>query len=142
LKIFVVQVYIEPGINYPFSYIFQQRIHEILSGLVQPSEAFSRNYGSDFEVVLFLSAKRNISAPEIAGPGVYRKRKEVEYTIFVPHDGGDANQLGDYTKPLRDLLVGVIDVLERLKLDATEVKKNVDAIVKEIISDPAMLRKR
>ena len=142
LKIFVGQVYIKLGINYPFSHVFQRRMHEILSGLVQPSEEFDRRYGNDFNVMFNLSAKRDISTPEIVGPAVYKKTKDVEYTIFLPHDGSDANELGDYAKPIRDFLVSVSDALKRLELDATEVNKNTDAIIKEITLDPAMFKKR
>jgi hypothetical protein len=122
--------------------VFQQRIGETLSGLVHPSEEFSRRYGSDFRIIFTLSAKRDISFPEIVGPTVYKKTKDVEYSIFIPHDGSDANKLVDYTKPIRNFLLGVSSALERLKLDANEVKNNIDSIVKEITLDPAILKRR
>jgi hypothetical protein len=141
LRIHIVQIYVNAGIRYSFTHVFQRRMQEILSNLVRPSGEFSRRYGSDFAVVFNLSAQTGISVPRIVGPAVYRKTKDVEYTIFLPHDGSDANQLDDYTKQIRDFLAGVIDVLERLKLDAAPVKEKTDDIVREISSDPAMIDK-
>jgi hypothetical protein len=142
LKIFTRQIYTEPGIDYPLSHVFQQRIGEILSGLVHPSEEFRRTYGSDFRIIFKLSAKRDISFPEIIDPKVYKKTKDVEYSIFIPHDGSDVNKLDDYTKPIHNFLLDVSSALERLKLNADEVKNNIDSIVKEITLDPAILKKR
>jgi hypothetical protein len=122
--------------------VFQGRISEILSELIQPSDDFVRKYGSNFEIVFYLSAKKNIPKPEIAGPGVYKKTREIEYTIFLPHDGSEAKALGDYAGPMRALLAGVHDVLDRLRLDTSGLDRKADSIVREITSDPAMFADR
>ncbi len=142
MRIYFSQVYIEPGVNYPFSHVFQQRMSAAVSDLVQASENFIRKFGNDWKVIFNVSAKKEILAPEIVGPAVFKRTKDVEFTIFLPHDGTDANQLADYTKPIRHLLLGAIDVLEKLKLDPTELKKRIDSVVMELSSDPTMFKRR
>jgi len=43
MRVYVGQIYIQPGINYPFSHIFQKWIGEELTKLIKPSEIFLKN---------------------------------------------------------------------------------------------------
>lgn len=109
---------------------------------MHPSEEFNRRYGNDFRIIFTLSAKVAIFSPEIVGPLVYRKSKDVEYSIFIPHDGSDAATLSDYTTPIRNFIVGVTNALERLELDTSELRNNMDSIVKEITTDASIFKMR
>ena len=86
MKVHFRQIYIEPGVTFPFSCDLQRRLAREVSALVEPSAKFLKKYGDDFELTFNVSAKSGIDANEIRGPSVFRRAKDVEYTIFLPFD--------------------------------------------------------
>jgi hypothetical protein len=86
MKVFVSQLNIQPGVSFPFSHVMQSLLHETLSALAVPSPAFTDKYGADFNLIVRLSAKREPKQNEIKGPTVFKKEKEVEYTLFLPFE--------------------------------------------------------
>src|SRR5258708_18394290 len=100
MRIYFSQVYIEPGVNYPFSHVFQQRMSAAVSDLVQASENFIRKLGIDWKVIFNVSAKKEILATEVVRPAVSKSDKDVKFTIFFPHDSSHSNPLTNYPQPL------------------------------------------
>lgn len=140
MKIFVGQIYIEVGINYPFSHIFQGWISEQLSSLVTSSQKFDEKY-PDFNLVFNLSAKAELTSPLIKGPTVFRKTKDVEYSIFLPyfeHDWSDPRTL---RKPLRSFLDAAATLLQSLGADVSELQARSESLIDHILADPEMIRK-
>lgn len=86
MKISFTQAYITPGINFPFSHHFQKRISNQVSSSISDAQMFYEKYGQDFSMSIYISAENSTVGPRVVGPGVYRKGKEVEYTIFLPFD--------------------------------------------------------
>src|SRR5438128_660345 len=86
MKVHFGQIYIEPGVEFPFSHLFQRYLAKEVTALVVPSGKFIEKYGSDFELMFRISAKNGIQDNEIRGPTVFRKAKDVEYTVFLPFD--------------------------------------------------------
>jgi hypothetical protein len=82
MKIFVGQIYIKPGITFPFSLQFQRWLGDALTERVEASEQFCKAYGANFALGLRISAKEEISEPEIKGPTVFKRNRNVEFTIF------------------------------------------------------------
>lgn len=141
MKIFVSQIYIQVGINYPFSYIFQKWMHEELSKLVKPSGAFLKKYSEDFEIMFRLSAKSEIKEAEIKGPTIYKKDKDIEFTVFLPHNGKPVESCEDCRRPLEIFFGCMVIVLESLTLDASLIKGNSNYLIDKILSDDSMFEK-
>jgi hypothetical protein len=135
------QCYIEDGANFPFSHHFQGRVSEEIGQLVASSAKFTEKYGSDFDLIFNVSAKKVIKDNEIRGPSVFRKTKQVEYSIFLPFDviirGSDAPKLA-----LRFLLQGVCEVLALLGIDEGRLLENQESLVEGILADPNVLAER
>ena len=86
MQVFFGQIYIKPGISFGFSHRFQTYLGQKVSALVSPSREFTERYGSDWELMFRISAKEGITENELRGPTVFRKDKDVEFTIFLPFD--------------------------------------------------------
>src|ERR1700733_5134476 len=101
MNIWVSQIYVTPGVRFPFSWRMQVRLSDKLTSLVGPSPEFQARYGGGYEVGVNLSAKTGIDANVIAGPTVFKKTKSVEYTLFLPFDRimgpGEFRVSGEYT---------------------------------------------
>jgi hypothetical protein len=138
MKVAFSQVYIELGANFPFSVHFQRRLTKDVTALVQPSAKFIEIYGSDFELIFRISAKHNLSDNEVRGPTVFRKAKDVEYTIFLPFDVIVAHSHAP-KHALMFLLNGVCDVLDRLEIDTERLRDAQQSLIEAICADPSML---
>ena len=86
MNISVGQIYIEPGVNFPFSHLMQVWLGQQLSALASPTADFVNAYGIDFSLVIRISARKSLKANEIKGPTVFKRTKDVEYTIFLPYE--------------------------------------------------------
>lgn len=132
------QIYVEPGVSFPFSHQFQRWISEEMTALVEPSAKFLKKYGSDFELIFNVSAKKDLQDNEIRGPSVFRKTKDVEYTLFLPFD--IIMRYADAPRhALRFLFRGVCDVFDKLEIDKASLLDKQDFLIQGICSDPTML---
>ena len=139
MKVYFGQLYIRPGINFPFSHIFQHYISEKVTALTFASAKFVQEYGEDFDLIFRMSAKEGLRQNEIRGPTVFRRTKDVEYSIFLPFDV----IVGEPDVPraaLRYLFDGVCDVFNRLGIDRRQVAEASDSIIEQVCSDPAMFK--
>src|SRR5438132_14279232 len=84
MKVWFGQIYIGPGVSFPFSHHFQRRLSHEVTALVEPSEKFIKKFGREFELMFRISAKQKLKRNEIRGPTVFNKTRDVEYTIFLP----------------------------------------------------------
>ncbi|HKD36361.1 MAG TPA: hypothetical protein VKB78_06155 [Pirellulales bacterium] len=137
MKIEVIQVYITPGVVFPFTHYFQRRVNEALTSLVQPSAEFIAKYGADYTLIFYMSAKRQLAQTEIAGPGVFRKDRDVEYTLFLPFDEivQDKDVQGATLKALFD---AIRSVLNSLGFDTKRLSAHEAGLIDEIKSNPKM----
>jgi hypothetical protein len=85
MNIFFGQIYIEPGITFPFSHKFQKLISEEVTKNTSPSAYFKNLYGGDWDLIFRISAKQEIDNLEIRGPTKFKKDCDVEYTLFLPY---------------------------------------------------------
>jgi hypothetical protein len=137
MEIAFSQIYIEAGVAFPFSYRFQHYISRKVMAAVTPSATFREKYGRDFDLVFNVSAKTGTNDNEIRGPAVFKKTKDVEYTIFLPFDV--ISRKRDVPRSaLQFLLKGTCSVLEALDIDTTRLKKQQDSIIDKICSTPNM----
>lgn len=142
MKIFLGQVYVQAGVNYPFSHQFQKWMSEVLSGCTEASKKYIEVYGADFNLIFRLSAKANIPNAEVKGPTVFKKTKDVEYTIFLPHEGSGFPSPPDYSRVLSILFDSIIAILEELEVDVTKLVNDAPDLIKQIVSNPTMFKKQ
>lgn len=138
MKIFVSQIYIEAGINYPFSHSFQRWISDELSSLVPPSPAYDQQYPG-FDLMFRMSAKAELATPLIKGPTVFKKTKDVEFSIFLPYIEHDPSDPRSLLKPLKLFLDAVATVLQSLGVDVSELQACSDSLIERIIGNPEMI---
>lgn len=138
IKVYFSQCYIEPA-AFPFSHLFQKRLSREVTALVEPSAEFQKRYGDDFDLVFNVSAKQKIRDNEVRGPAVFRKDRNVEFTVFLPFDvimrKADAPRVA-----LAFLLNGVAYGFDKLEIDNSKLLKKQESIIKGICADPTMLK--
>lgn len=138
MRVWFGQIYIEPGVNCPWSTLFQQYMSREISALVDPSKCFIDEYGDDYNLVFNVSAKQWISDNEIRGPKVFRRTKDVEFTLFVPFDR--IVERADGPEVFMSFLIdGVVVVLETLSIDSSRVRDSRQSIIDIVCSNRAML---
>jgi len=139
MKVHFGQIYIKPGVAFPFSHLFQRRLSDEITALVLPSAAFVQLYGDDWQLIFRISAKRNITDNEIRGPSVFKKAKDVEFTIFLPFDviQRDASIA---QSAIVFLLRGVCSVLGSLGFDTSNIDACQSGLAESISSDPTMFK--
>ena len=142
MKIYVSQIYIEAGINYPFSHHFQAWLSQELTNRVRPSRQFLETYSDQFNIVFNVSAKVQLKHPQVKGPTVFRRTKDVEYTVFLPHNGVNPNSANALRQPLRHLIDSIADVLQGLGMDVSKVLGDSSAMIEHVISIPKMVREQ
>ncbi len=139
MQVFLRQIYIELGASYPFSHIFQHRMSKEVGSRVVASENFKKKYGTNYQLGFNLSAKRSIQENEIRGPTVFKKQRDVEFTIFLPFDT-IARKRDPLMGALNYLFQGVYSVLESLEIDTQALRESENSILKQVRHDPTMLK--
>ena len=142
MKIFVGQIYIEPGVAYPFSHHFQIWISEELTKRIRPSTKFINAYSDDYNLIFNLSAKSKILEPEIKGPTVFKDDKDVEFTIFLPYEIFELPEKDEYEQPLILLFSCIVQVLQSLGMDVSRLERDAASLIKQARSDPSMIAVR
>jgi hypothetical protein len=140
MTIGVGQIYVEVGATYPFTYHFQNWLSEELTKRVPPSKEFIEAYGTDFDLMFNVSAKTKINVPEIKGPTVFKRTKDVEFSVFLPHDGRQPCKPDDCRQPIKFLLDSIVIVLSRLDLDASNVLKDAPFLLEHTVTAPEMIK--
>jgi hypothetical protein len=139
MNIYATQIYIEAGINYPFSHIWQRFMFRQLTLRVQPSKKFCQTYGDDFDLTFNISSKSAIERPEVFGPTVFKKDKDVEYTIFLTYDRTTTlDNLRSFDAVLQQLFAEIVNVLEKLEIDTDLLVKDAPQLIDEIIGEKSM----
>ena len=138
MNIYVSQIYIEVGANYPFTHHFQKFLSRSLSDRIVMSRAFATRYGDDFDLIFNMSAKSELEDTEIKGPTVFKRDKYVEYSIFLPYreHNHDPKMLKGVVVAL---LAGIARVLEDLDFDAASISDAADEWAERIVGDPVMI---
>ncbi len=92
----------------------------------------------DSELMFRVSAKRGINRPEILGPTVYRKTREVEFTIFLPFKILVIDNLPGYKELLDALLESIVGVLQGAGVNTKGIERNKAELIRIILSDRNM----
>lgn len=140
MRISVRQIYIEPGVTFSFSHRMQIWLSRELSAIGKPSQAYVKEYDADFDLVINLSARTKALENEIRGPTVFKRTKDVEYTLFLPYDR-IAREAGGCRVAMEFLLAGVQEILAKARIHARGFEARRSFLIEHICSDPAMLKK-
>ena len=81
----------------------------MLTERIAPSEMFVKRYGDDFNLIFRMSAKSGIDETQILGPTVFKRDKDVEYSIYLPFTQAPC----DFQK-LRDALGSLFEAIVRV----------------------------
>lgn len=141
MRIAVSQIYIEAGVNYPFTHIFQKYISKELSIIVASSPEFDQKF-PDFTLVINMSAKSDLAGFFVKGPSVYKKTKDVEFSVFLPYFKHDPSDPGSLHEALTLFLEAVASVLETLGSDISELRFRAASIIEHILANPEMIKSR
>lgn len=141
MKIHFGQIYIEPGISFPFSFVFQRRLSSEISALLAASLKFTQQYGADWTLMFRISAKRTIHDNEIRGPSIFKKDRSVEFTIFLPFDVIQST-VSPSRSAIEFLLRGVSSVLISLGFDTARIQEQHSNLAEELSSEPTMFESK
>jgi hypothetical protein len=130
MNIYFGQIYITPGVSFPWSIHFQRLLGETVTPLVSPGPRFIAQYGENWNLMFRISAKRGILSSEIRGPSKFRKDRRVEYSIFLPFDQIPAGS--DFAQPALRLLLSSV---RQVFLDVDIEHKNFDAAHEQLVSN-------
>jgi len=137
MRIYFGQIYIEAGVSFPFSHIFQHRLSEEVTALATPSPLFVKKYGDDWDLMFRISAKAALRDTEIRGPSVFKKDKDVEYSIFLPFTIIRAAE--DVARTAIEFLFDAfLSVLTKLGFSTERLVAHRPALIDSICSDPKM----
>lgn len=137
MQIHFGQIYIEQGAYFPFTCDFQRYISAEVSSSVVPSTAFITKYGDDYSLIFRISAKQSLYENEIRGPTVFKKTKDVEFTIFLPFEE-IMHRAHPPSAALNWIFAGVYSVFDRLDIEAGTLRERQSFIIKHICSDSQM----
>ena len=90
-------------------------------------------------MIFRISAKWQLAVNEIVGPKVYKKEKDVEYSIFLPYTP-IMQQSEPNRSALEHLLAGVYEVLDGYEIDTKKLKAEQENIIAEVMASSEMFR--
>jgi hypothetical protein len=141
MKVSVGQIYIKPGVSLPFSHLMQRWLSAELSSVTDDSVESERKYGAGFNLVINVSADTQISDNKIKGPTIFKKDKDVEFTLFLPFDvivaAADGRRVA-----LEYLLGGIHSVFKQAGIGTERLAERKAFIIEHIYSDPTMLTEK
>jgi hypothetical protein len=111
--------------------------HE-LTAVAESVDEFLVKFGEGFSAVVNISAKTGIVEPEIRGPTVFKRDKDVEYTLFLPYDV-IMRQHDSRRMAARYILSGIRAIFERAGIGLEQLDATMNALTEHLSSDPSML---
>ncbi|MGC3967439.1 MAG: hypothetical protein QM775_08740 [Pirellulales bacterium] len=132
------QVYIEPGVNLPFSHHFQHKMSSCVTSHIKASKKFADICGVGGRLGFNVSAKRNINSFYVHGPTVFKKTNDIEFTVFLPFDVIVASSKAPKVA-VTQLFDAIYKVLDGLEIDTMSLREHANEIIDDICSDSSML---
>jgi hypothetical protein len=136
MEIYIGQIYIEANVNFCFSHVFQNYLHTFLSENIITNKPFEEKY-QNYNFMFRMSAKKGLTQNEIKGPTIYKKDKDIEYSIFLPFDIIMKNKNYNYVA-LKYLFNGLYTIFEDYKLDFSKIKDQEENEIGKILNNENM----
>jgi hypothetical protein len=141
MKIYFGQIYIQAGISFLFNHLFQKFMGTKVTEFIEPSSKFIKLHGEDYNLIFRISAKKELAINEIRGATVYKKDKDVEFTIFLPYTV-IMQTIEPNKEALKYLFDGIYEVLGKYEINILKLKSEQDMIIDKIMSSPEMFSLR
>ncbi len=139
MNIYIGQIYIDVGVKFEFNHVFQEYIHSILTRHSTPPNNFLERY-KNYDFMFRMSAKKDIQDVEIKGPSIFKRDKDIEYSIFLPYDVITQKDNHNYWA-LKYLFRGIYEIYDKNKFEYDILEKKEEEIIKKVISDSSMFYK-
>lgn len=139
MKIYVSQFYTHVNENYPFSWKLQKTLSEKLTSCVLSCNRFAARFGSGFNMMFRINARSGIVEPELFGPTVFKRDRDVEYTIFLPFDPElvlTKNVLSDVIVTMLEAICGILD---DLGVSVSLTSSDIRQLATTLAEDPQMI---
>ena len=133
MTIYLTQIYVEAGANFPLSHHFQLLAGKLLTDAFCLPPPFVAKYGSDFALVLRMSAKSSLQVVEIVGPTVFKRDKTVEFTIFIPFRKVPFDKTV-FREVITLLMEGINQVFIRIGVGNEEITERLTLCAERILS--------
>jgi len=140
MKVSVGQIYVQAGVNFPFSHMMQRWLGEELTLLIDSYSEFAEKFGPDFNMMIRISADSKISDNVIKGPTIFKKNRSVEYTVFLPYSVIIVAPDGCILT-VKYILSGIRSIFMLVGIDTIQLDKKTHYIIKHICSNSSMLKK-
>ena len=137
MNIYVSQVYPAAGVMFPFSHVFQKYMSQRLSSMASISPVLSGKYGEAVNVVFNMSAKRDISEPQVVGPAFFRRTGDLEYTIFLPC-GPLPHSKESLRRAVEALIQSIVSVFDAFSIDSSDITSHSNEMIRAVMANPDM----
>jgi len=136
MNIYFGQISSVPGADFGLSGMLLKLLRERLDGLHKEIKFFKDKFkGEEFSIVFIISATRDKTSVEAKGPAYLRKKKEIEFAVYIPYkEITDFNEKVAYV--LNHLTQGIISVLNRYETDSTGIEETIREVVRIVQADP------
>ncbi len=135
MEVFFSQIYIEPGITFPFSHHFQRDIASKVNSVIDVPASLLSKYDIDWSIMFRISAKRVLTCIEVQGPTVYKKEKDIEYSLFLPFIIINESKQS-LTTAVEMILREISNILSGLGFETANLNRNIPAFVSELLLSP------
>lgn len=140
MRISISQIYVKPNINFPFSSRMQRWLSDEITSVVSTTNEFTNKFGEEFNLKIRISADDEIVDNKIMGPTIFKKDKDVEYTLFLPYRIISESSEGCRVA-LEFILSGIHVIFQKVGIDTEKLVVKFPNIVEVVCSDSTMLKK-
>ncbi|MCP3140660.1 hypothetical protein [Pyxidicoccus xibeiensis] len=138
MKVSIGQIYIKPGVSFPFSHLMQRWLAKELSSAASDIAEFEKKHGIGFSLMVNVSADTQLMDNQIKGPAVFKRDKDVQFTLFLPFDVIAAAPDGCRVA-MEYLLSGIRSIFQKAGIDPGKLDEKRTFIIDHICADPTML---
>lgn len=135
MKVFVGQIYTKPGVDFPFTHLMQRWLGEELTRVASEDAKFQERYGSGFALGLRISADTGTAETEVKGPTVFKRDRDIEYTLVLPFDAIE-NAPDRRRMAVECIAAGIAAVFAELEIGLDRLDQGRESLVERLLTDP------
>ena len=118
----------------PFTHVMQRWLGEELTRVASQDAKFQEVYGPEFALGVRINADTGTTESEIKGPTVFKRDRDVEYTVVLPFDVID--KAPDRRRMAAECIVtGVSAVFAELEVGLAGLSEKRESLVERLVND-------
>ncbi|AFM02684.1 hypothetical protein Fleli_0186 [Bernardetia litoralis DSM 6794] len=121
----IVHVDLSPGLKNEFRKSVGFSLCEVLRNNFLSWKGFFKKY-PNYSFCFYIITKNEVEEIEIKGPGIFKKDKEVEYSIFIP------NRKYDLLSYVETVFDGLHKILSIYKVEENEIQEMKMQLLKSL----------